>query len=113
MKLFVNTKELTDKTKNGKNIPSLKMVEVVLVQCNLVDNQSQHNSEVLYTLTPNRSYAYRLNFEGSNLAFLKTYNNEPDDIKITFTNENGRPLEIEENVNLTLLINKKKRHLIL
>ena len=56
------------------------MVEVVLVQCSLVDNQSQHNSEVLYTLTPNRSYAYRLNFEGSNLAFLKTYNNEPDDI---------------------------------
>ena len=55
---------------------------------------------------PNKSDAYLLNVEPSNLVFLKTYNTEFDEITITFTNQNGRPLEIEDKVNLTLLINK-------
>ena len=55
MKLFGSTKKLLDKTKNG-DVPSLELAEVVLVQCNLVDNQSQQKSEVLYTSMPNKSY---------------------------------------------------------
>ena len=39
MKLFGSTKKLIDKTKNREKVPSLEVVEVVLVQCNLVDNQ--------------------------------------------------------------------------
>ena len=57
MKLLGSTKKLIDKTKNGENVPSLEVVEVGLVQCNLVDNQYQHKTEVLYTFTPNKSYA--------------------------------------------------------
>ena len=57
MKLFGST---TDKTKNGENVSSL---EVVLVHCNLVDNQYQLKSEVLFTFMPNKSYAYLLNAE--------------------------------------------------
>ena len=52
---------------------------------------------------PNKSYAYLLNVEPSNLVFLKTYNTE---IIITFTDKNGRPLEVEDKVKLTLLIDK-------
>ena len=44
MKLFDNTKKLIYKTKNGENVPSLEVVEIVLVQCNLVDNQYQQKS---------------------------------------------------------------------
>ena len=55
---------------------------------------------------PNKSYAYLLNVESSNLLFLKTYNTEFDEIIITFTDQTGRPVEIEDKVNLTLLINK-------
>ena len=106
MKLFGSTKKLIDKTKNGENVPSLEVVEVVLVQCNLVDNQYQQKSEILYTFIPNKSYAYLLNVELSNLVFLKTYNTELDEIIITFTDQNCRPLEIEEKFNLTLLINE-------
>ena len=51
---------------------SLEVVEVVLVQCDLVDNQYQQTSEVLYTFMPNKSYAYLLNVELSNLVLLKT-----------------------------------------
>ena len=54
MKLFVRSKKLIDNTKSGENVPSLEVVEVVLVQCNLVDNQYQQKSEVLYTFTPNK-----------------------------------------------------------
>ena len=67
-------------------MPSLEVVELVLVQCNLVENQHQQKPEVLYTFTPNKSYAYLLNVEPSNLVFLKTYNTEFDEIIITFTN---------------------------
>ena len=82
------------------------LIEVILVQFNLVDNQYQQKSELLYTFTSNKSYAYLLNVEASNLVFLKTYNTEFDDIIKTFTDQNGRPLEIEDKVNLTLAINK-------
>ena len=92
-----------DKTKNREKVPSLEVVKVVLVQCNLADNQYQQKSEVLHTLTPNKSYAYLLNVEPSNLVLLKTYNTEFDEVMITFADQNGRPLEIEDKVNLTLL----------
>ena len=99
-------KKLTDKTKNGENVLSLEVVEVVLVQCNLVDNQYQQKSEVLNTFTPNKSYAYLLNVEPKNLVFWKTYKSEFDEFIIIFTDQNSRPLEIEDKVSLTLLINK-------
>ena len=41
MKLFGNTKKLINKTKTGENVPSLEVTEVVLVQCNVADNQYQ------------------------------------------------------------------------
>ena len=84
----------------------MEVVEVALVQCTLVDNQYQQNSEVLYTFTPNKFYGYLLNVEPNNLVFLKTYNTEFDDIKTTVTGQICRSLEIEDKVNFTLLINK-------
>ena len=106
MKLFGSTKKLIGKTKNGEKLPRLQVVEVVLVQCNLVDNQYQQKSEILYIFTHNKSDTYLLNVEPSNLVFLKTYNTVFDEIIITFPDQNGKPLEIEDKVNLTLLINK-------
>ena len=99
-------KKLIDKTKNGENVPSLKVVEVVLVECNLVYNQYQQMSEVLYTFTLNKSYAYLLNIELRNLVLLKTYDIEFDEIIEKFTDRNSRPLEIKTKVDLILFINK-------
>ena len=104
MKLFGSTKKLIDKTKTGKNVLSLEVVKVVLVQCSLVDNQSISTN----TFTPNKSYAYLLNFEPNNLVFLKAYNTEFDEIRITFTDQNSRPLEIEDNTNI---VNKLIYHI--
>ena len=55
---------------------------------------------------PNKSYVYLLNVEPSIFLFLKVYNTEIGEIIISFTDQSGRPLEIENRVNLTLLINK-------
>ena len=103
-------KKLIGKTKNEENEPILEVVEAVWVQSNLVDDQYQQKSEILYFFTPNKFYVYLLNVEPSNWVFLKTYNTELDEIIITFTDQNGRMLEIEDKVNLALLINKYKWH---
>ena len=99
-------KKLIVRTNNGENAPSLEVVEVFLVQCNLVDNEYQQKSEILYTLTPNKSYTYLLHVQASNSVFVKRYNTDFDETIITFTDQNGRPLEIDDRVNLKLLINK-------
>ena len=67
--MFSNTKLLIKKTKDGENAQSVEVVEAFLVKRNLVDNQYQQKSKVLYTLTLNKSYAYLLNLEPSNLVF--------------------------------------------
>ena len=103
---MVAQKKLIDKTKKGENFQSLEVVEVALVQCNLIDSQYQQKSEVLYTFTLNKLYAYLLNVEPKNSVFLKTCNIEFDEIIRISTDQNGRPLEIEDKVNLTWLINK-------
>ena len=63
IKLFGSTKKLIDKTKNRENVSTLEVVEVVLVQCNLADNQYQQKAKVLHTFKPNNFYAYLLNVE--------------------------------------------------
>ena len=91
MNLFGRTNKLIKK--KNENVPSLEVVEVGLVQCNLVDNQYQQKSKILYTLTSSKSYAYLSSVEQSNLVFLKTCNDDFDEIIIIFTDENGRLLE--------------------
>ena len=82
------------------------MFEVVLVQCNLVHNQYQQKSELLYTFMLNKSFGYLSNVETNNVVFLKSFSTEFDNITITFTVQNSGLLETEEKFKLTLLINK-------
>ena len=84
----------------------LEVAEIVFTQWMLVDDHYQQKFEVLYTFTLNKSYGYLLSVERNNLWFLKTYNTEFDDIKITFPDQIGGLLQIDEKVHLTLLINK-------
>ena len=49
MKLFSSTKKTIYKTKSRENVASLEVVDVVLVQCHVVDNQYQQKSKVLYS----------------------------------------------------------------
>ena len=85
-------------------MPRLETVEVVLVHCNLVYNNYQQTSKVLFTFVPNKQFGQLITITPHSLTMLKTTNAEFSFIEIWFTDQNNRPLEIEDKVNITLLI---------
>ena len=56
MKLLGNTESKITKDKNGENVPHLEVVELVLVHCNLGNNDYQQDSRILYTFVPNKTF---------------------------------------------------------
>ena len=64
------------KDKNGENVPYLKFTEVVLVHCNIFNNDYQQDSGVLYTFIPNKLFGQLLDILSKNFMFLKTFNFE-------------------------------------
>ena len=104
MKLLGSTKNKITKDKNGENVSHLEITEVVLVHCNIVNNDYQQDSRVLYTFVPNKPFGSLLEISPTNHIFLKTFNSEYDEIKVWFTDQNSQPLEIEDRINLTMVI---------
>ena len=104
MKLLGSTKNKITKDKNGENVPHLEITEVVLVHCNMVNNDYQHDSRVLYTFVPNKSFGSLLVISPSNHIFLKTFNSRYHEIVVWFTDQNSKPLEIEDRANLAMVI---------
>ena len=104
MRLLGSTKKAVDKDKNGEGVPKLESVEVVLVHCNLVNNNYQQTSKVLFTFAPNKQFGQLINIASHSLTMLSTKNTEFSSIEVWFTDQNSKPLEIEDNVNLTLII---------
>ena len=70
MKLLGSTKKDVDKDKNGENVPKLESVEVVLVHCNLVKNDYQHTSKVLFTFVPNKKFGQLINISPHSLTMM-------------------------------------------
>ena len=104
MKLLGITKKVVDKDKNGENVPKLKSVEVVLVHCNLVKNDYQHTSKVLLSFVPNKKFGQLLNISPHVFTMMNTINTEFSSVELWFTDQSSKALEIEDNVNLTLII---------
>ena len=96
MKLLGSTKNKITKDKNGENVPHLEITEVVLVHCNIVNNDYQQDSRVLYTFVPNKPFGSLLEIFPTNNIFLKTFYLEYDENKVWFTDENSQSLEIED-----------------
>ena len=104
VKLLGSTENKTTKEKNGENVPHLEITEAVLVHCNIVNNDYQQDSRVLYSFVPNKPFGSLLEFPPKNHIFLKTFNSEVQAIRVWFTDQNGQSLEIEDRINLTLVI---------
>ena len=85
-------------------MPHLKITEVVLFDSNIVNNDYQHGSSVLYTFVPNKLFGSLLEISPTNHMFLKTFNSEFQDIEVWFTDQNSQSLEKENRINLTLEI---------
>ena len=92
--------------KTAKNIPHLDIKEVVLVHCNILNNNYQQDSRVLYTFVSNKPFGSLLEISPTNHIFLKTFNSEFQTIEVWFIDQNSQPLEIEDRINLTLVIKK-------
>ena len=76
MTLLRRTKSKVTKNKNGENVPHLEINELLLVHCNIVNNDYQHVSRALYTFISNKSFGQLLDISPKNFIFLKTFNSE-------------------------------------
>ena len=82
MKLLGSTKSKITKDKNGKNVPHLEIVKLVLVHCNHVNNDCQQDSRILYTFVPNKPFGSLLEISPTNHIFLKTFNSKLQEINL-------------------------------
>ena len=109
MKLLGSTKSKITKNENGENVPHLKITEIVLVHCNIVNNNYQQDSRVLYTFIPNKLFGQLFvqlsDISPKNFVFLKNYDSEFSYTEVWFTDQNSKPLKIEDKINITLVIN--------
>ena len=106
MKLLGSIKSKISKNKNGDNFPKLEVAEVILVHCNIVNNNYQQNSRVLFTFIPNKSFGKILDISTKKIILLKMFDLEFLYIELWFTDQNSKRLEIEDKINITLVINK-------
>ena len=104
MKLLGSTKNKITKNKNGENVPHLAIAEVVLVHCNIINNDYPQDSRDLHTFVPNKPFGSLLEISPTIHIFLKTFNADYTNIKVRFTDQNSQPLETEDRINLTLVI---------
>ena len=98
MKLLGSTESKITEDKDGEIVPHLEIIELVLVHCNLGNNDYHQDSRILYTFVPNKTCGSLLEISPSNHVFLKTFNSEFTEIKVWFTDQKSRPLEVEDKI---------------
>ena len=104
MYLIGSTESKITKDKYGENVPHLEIVELVLVHCNLVNNDYQEDSRILFTFVPSKTFGSLLEISPANQVFLKTFNSEFQEVKIWFIDQTSKPLELEDKINIALII---------
>ena len=106
MQLLWSSKKDIDQNKNGEIVPNLETVEFVLVHCNIVKKHHlkyQQASKVLSTFVPNKKFRQFITVTSHSPTMLNTAKAEFSFIEIYFTDQNNRSLEIDDDVNITLI----------
>ena len=104
MKLLRSPENKTTKDKNGEKVLHLEITEIVLVHCNIVNNDYQQDLRVLYKFIPNKPFGSLLEISPTNQEeILEISPTNQQDIEVWFTDQNSQPLEIEDRINLTLV----------
>ena len=104
MKLLGSIENKITQDKSSENVPHLEITEVVFVHYDIVKNVCLQYSRVLFTFVLNKRFDSLLEISATNHIFLKTFNSVYDEIKVSFTDQNTQPLEIEGKINLTMMI---------
>ena len=110
MKFLRSPKSKINKDKNAEDVPHLEITEKVLIHCNIANNDYQQDSRVLYIFVPNKSFGQLLDISREKFIFLKTFNLEFSYIEVRFTDQNSKPLEIEDKINIALVINESVKY---
>ena len=74
MKLLGSAKKDVDKDKDGEKVPKLESIKVILMHCNLVKNDYQHTSKVLFSFVPNKQFGQLINILPHSLTMMNTVN---------------------------------------
>ena len=98
---------IIDKNKNSDNVPEIEQVRSVVVHCNIVQNNYQQESKLLYTFVPDEQFGQLLVIEPKVLIGLKTIDSVFTYMEIWLTDQDNRSLQIEDNVNITLIVSTK------
>ena len=85
MKLLGCTKKYVDQDKDGENVPKLESVEAVSVHCNLVNNNYQQPSKVIFTIVSNKQFRQLINISPHSVTILGTTNTDFSFIGVWFT----------------------------
>ena len=104
MKLLGSRKKDGRKDKIGETVPKLESVKVVSVHCNLVKNDYQHSSKVLFSFVLKTQFGQLINIFPYSLAMVNTINTEFSFVEVWFVDQASKTLETEDNVSLTLII---------
>ena len=83
----------------------MKLLKSLLVHCNIVNNDYQQDSRVLYLFILNKSFGQLLDISSKKFVLKKTLNLDFSYIEIWFTDQNSKSLEIEDKINITLVVN--------
>ena len=70
MKLLGSTVSKITNDKNGENVPHLEVAELVFIHCNLVNNDCQQESRILFTFVPNKTFGSLLEISPTNHVFF-------------------------------------------
>ena len=103
MKLLGITKSKISKDKNDENVPHLEITEVVLVHCNMVNNDHQQDARVLYTFVPNKPFGRLLDIYPTNHIFLKMFNSQYNEIMVSSVIKIVTHYK-QKTINLTMVI---------
>ena len=104
MQLLGSLEKETDQNKDDEIVPELETVEVVLLHFNLVNNNNQQASKLLFSFVPNKQFGQLINVQPHSLTMLNATNVIFSFSELWFTDQNNRPPEIEHNVNIALII---------
>ena len=92
VKLFGKTKSKITKNENADNVPNLENTEIILVHCNVANNNYQQNSRGLHTCAPHKSFDQLLDISPKHFIFSKTLNSEFSYTEVWFIGQNSQPL---------------------
>ena len=95
---------IIDHTKNGENVPKLENVRNVLVFCNLVQNIYLQESKLLFSFVPNSRFGSLLSIAPEVLKYCDNVDSIFDYIEILFTDQNNRPLQIDDDTAISISI---------